>query len=123
MDLEILRASSAGIIAESPVSVLIHRIEYTDDGVGGRAETETFPPAFTGRLVPRAQGRRTQAEAGIAAIDSLLLLAPWDADVRAGSDVEDTFELAGHRYRITIVTPRTWQRSVYSIHAEVEEVS
>ncbi|HHY95088.1 MAG TPA: hypothetical protein GX513_08780, partial [Firmicutes bacterium] len=77
-----------------------------------------------GRLVPsrsRTFGRQT--EAGLVQLAPWLLLAPWDADVRAGSDVEDTFTVGGRRYRVVSMIRRAWLGEVYGLHAELEEVS
>lgn len=122
--IEALRDVTARMIAENPVQVVVHRVEYLDDGAGGRVKLESDLPAFAGRLVPsrsRAFGRQT--EAGLAQLAPWVLLAPWDADLQSGSDVEDTFTVGSRCYRIIRVTRRAWQGEVYALHAELEEIS
>ncbi len=122
--IEALRDATTRAIAENPVQVAIRRVEYADDGAGGRVKAEADVPVFAGRLVPsRFRGLSRQNEAGTVQLAPWVLLAPWNADVRAGSDVQDTFEAGGKRYRIVRVIRRAWQGEVYALHAELEEVS
>lgn len=122
--IEALRDATVRAIAENPIQVVIHRVEYQDDGAGGRIKFEVDLPAFTGRLVPsRSRSFGYQTEAGLVQLAPWVLLAPWDADLRAGSDVEDTFAAGGRRYRVVRVIPRAWRGEVYTLHAELEEVS
>ena len=125
--LEALRAANAQAIDEDPVEIAIHRVQFVDDGAGGRLKEESAPAPFTGRVYT-GQGRGTflralLTEAGKATLAPFGLLAPWDADAQAGSDVEDTFEAAGRRYRVRQVTPRLWRGEVYALHCVLEEVA
>lgn len=122
--LDQLRADHERLIAENPVAITIHRVEYVDDGAGGRVKMEADLPAFTGRLMPSRQNTvEASSEAGSVTTAAWILLSPWDADLRAGSDVEDTFTANGRRYRISRVIPRRWQGEVYGLQALLEEVS
>lgn len=119
-----LRDATARAIAENPIVVAVHRVEYADDGAGGRVKLESDLPAFTGRLLPSwFRGLSRQNEAGTVQLAPWVLLAPWNADLQAGSNVQDTFEAGGKRYRIVRVIPRAWQGQVYALHAELEEIS
>lgn len=125
--LEALRAANTQAISEDPVEVAIHRVAFVDDGAGGRLKEEATPAPFVGRVYT-GQGRGGAprillAEAGGTRLAPLGLLAPWDADVRAGSNVEDTFEAAGRRYRVRQVIPRLWRGETYALHCVLEEVA
>jgi len=125
--LEALRAANQQAISEDPVEVSIQRVSLVDDGAGGRLKEESAPAPFIGRIYT-GQGRGTLprvllTEAAGARLATLGLLAPWDADVQAGSDVEDAFEAAGRRYRVRQVTPRLWRGEVYALHCVLEEVA
>jgi len=124
--LKALRDATARSIQENPIEIAIHRVEYVDDGAGGRVSQENDLPAFVGRLAPSGQSHRhdqSQNEAGIIQTADWMLIAPWDADIRHGSNVEDTFTVEERKYRVMRVIPRKWKGNVYAIHALVEEVS
>jgi len=122
--LETLRDATTRLISENPVEITVHRVTYIDDGAGGRLKEETDLAPFVGRLVASRRDVRSLAgEAGAVEVARFLLIAPHTADLRAGSDVEDTFEVGGRQYRIRQVIPRAWQGDVYAVHAAVEEVS
>lgn len=124
--LEALRDATARLIAENPVQIVIHRVEYVENDDGGRVKQESDLPAFTGRLaLSRQQAvQHYQNEAGGLQVSAWTLIAPWGAaDLKAGSDVEDTFAVSVRTYRVTRVVPRAYQDDVYAVHASVEEVS
>lgn len=125
-DAEILRRDHAALIAEDQVAITVHRVSYVDDGAGGRAKVESDLPTFNVRLVPQSASRPPAAvtsEAGQEHIADVLLLAPWDVDLQAGSDVEDSFSVNGRRYVIRRVTARQLQGQTYALQAAIEEVS
>lgn len=118
-----LRSGAARLISENPITVTIHRIEYKDDGAGGRYKEERDLPSFVGRLaLSKQQVNKQQNEAGEIQSSSWMLIAPWDADVKAGSGVEDTFIVKGKLYRIGRIIERNYKDEVYAIHASVEEL-
>lgn len=121
--IEVLRNAHTRLINESPVMITIHRVEYVDDGAGGRYKRESDLAAFSGRIAPTRRGRMIITEAGQAREADALLLAPWDADLRAGTGVEDTFFANGRRYRVQQVTVRRWKGEAYAIQADLQEVS
>jgi len=122
--LETLRDATTRLIAENPVEITVHRVTYVDDGAGGRIKEETDLAPFVGRLVAsRREVRSLADEAGAVEVARFLLIAPWDADLQAGSDVQDSFETDGQTYRVRQVIPRAWQGQTYAVHAAVEEVS
>jgi len=120
-----LREATSRLIAENPVEITIHRIEYVDDGAGGRVKQESDLPPFTGRLVPSrlSQVRISRNEAGGIQTSAWTLIAPWDADLRAGSDVVDMFTVDGQSFRVSRVVIRKYQGQITKIHAVLEEVS
>ena len=113
------------IIDEDPVEITVHRVQYMDDGAGGRVAQESDLPPFTGRLVPSRQGeqRATQNEAGEIQLARWTLIAPWDADLQAGSNVQDSFSVNGRRFRVRRVIVRKWRGETYAVHAALEEGS
>ncbi|MEX0975041.1 MAG: hypothetical protein WD024_06835 [Bacillota bacterium] len=121
--LEDLRKSTEILIAENPVQVAVHRVQSVDNGAGGRTPQPSDLPAFTGRLVASRRYQRVQDEAAVARVAEFALLAPYNADLKDGSNVEDTFTAGGKAYRVTRVIPRKWDGQVYSVHALLEEVS
>jgi hypothetical protein len=122
--IQALRDIAIRLIAENPIQVSIHRVEYVDDGAGGRIKQESDLPAFVGRVVPsrQGQGQNYQNEAGGLLVSDWLLIAPWDADLRAGSGITDSFATGSHTYRVTRVMPRGYHGELYAIHAILEEV-
>ena len=119
-----LRSGTARLISENHITVTIHRVEYKDDGVGGRYKEEKDLPSFIGRLVPlRQQIQKRQNEAGEIRVIDWMLVALWDANIRAGGDVEDTFIVKGKLYRIDKVIERNYKGEVYAIHITAEEMS
>lgn len=122
--LKALRDATTMSIQENPVEIAIHRVEFVDDGAGGRVPQESDLPAFIGRLVPSRQSyRHGQNEAGEMQTADWILIAPWNADIKSGSNVEDTFIVERREYRVMRVIPRMWQSEVYAINVLVEEVS
>lgn len=118
-----LRDGTVKLISENPTTITIHRTEYKDDGAGGRYKDERDLPSFVGRLVPsKQQVQKRQNEAGEMQSSGWTLIAPWDADIRAGSDVEDAFLVKGKLYRVTRAIKRAYQGEVYAVHAAVEEL-
>jgi hypothetical protein len=121
--LETLRYGTESLIAQNPTIIQVHRTEYIQDENGGRNKVETDLPSFLGRLVPagtKPAVYRNEAGALMAA-DWLLIVLP-EADIKAGSDVEDTFAVNGTKYRIVSVKPRLYHGELYAKHAEVEAV-
>jgi hypothetical protein len=121
--LETLRSGTESLIMQNPVSIQVHRVEYVQDENGGRRKIEADMPQFTGRLVPaNIMHSVYRNEAGALMIANWLLIALPDADIKAGSDVEDTFTVDGTKYKITNVKPRAYHGELYAKHADVEAV-
>jgi len=118
--LKALREAHARAIAENPVDIVIHRVEVVDDGAGGHIKEETDLPPFVGRVVPsRTQPRLNVTEAGQLRTFDWLLLAPHDADVKVG----DTFTVREQTFRVARVIERRLGGEVFSVQADLEEVS
>jgi hypothetical protein len=112
------------LIAMNPTAINIHRVEYSDDGSGGRQMTETDIPSFLARLVPTGNmDKARMVEAGISANATWVLITLPDADIMAGSDVEDTFEADGHKFKVVSVKMRKYGSKAYAKHAELEMIS
>lgn len=122
-----LRANAQARIAENPTLIYIHRVEYAVNGRGGRAKSESDLPPQTVRLflggVPGGGVNRESTEAGQRIVADTWLLARHDADIRSGSDVEDTFAVPGRgKFRVKQVVPISAAGDVVSLQAQLEEV-
>lgn len=114
-------AATNNLIAENPSEISIHRTEYIEDENGGRKKVEITLPPFSGRLVPSAaKPQMVRDEAGGLVRASWTLIAPSEADIRVGSDVEDTFIVNGQTFKVVGVIYRKWHDQAYAIHAEAE---
>lgn len=121
--LNALRAANQKSIQENPVEIAIHRVLFLPDSAGGRQKQEEDLPLFQGRIVPsKQQTKKRQDEAGEMQISAWMLIAPWDADIKAGSGVTDTFQVNGRSFRVVRVIPRKFIGRVYSVHAVLDEV-
>ncbi len=121
--LKALRAANQRTIQENPVDVTIHRVLFLPDGAGGRQKQEEDIPPFQGRIMPsKQQLKKRQDEAGEMQISAWTLIAPWDADIKAGSNVIDTFQVNGRSFRVVRVIPRKFIGKAYSIQAVLDEV-
>lgn len=118
-----LRRANQQLIDENPLAVVIQREEFVQALDGGRvSRVQTFPP-FWGRLVPsKQQTGVSQTESGEIQRSAWVLIAPWDADIRAGSGVTDTFQGYGRNFRVVRVIPRRYREQLYAIHASIEEM-
>lgn len=124
---ELLRALAAlrkavdRTIRENPVTVTIEREERVSDGAGGyRVVRRTLPP-FQGRLMrPRRPPEDVQEPVAGRRV-RWVLLAPHDADIRAGPDPTDRFEALGRRLVVRDVRPLAIMGYVYGHEAVCEE--
>ena len=122
--INVQRKANQQLIEENPVVITIKRTAFVQNASGGRDEQVSVLPPFRGRIVPaKQQVRKIADEAGIALTSAWLLIAPWNADIRASSETSDTFQTSGKEYRVTRVVPRKFAGLTYSIHAILEEVS
>lgn len=121
--LNAMRVANQRTIQENPVEISIHRVLFLPDGAGGRQKQEEDLPPFQGRIVPsKQQIKKRQDEAGDLRISAWILIAPWDADIKAGSDVIDTFRVNGQNFKVVRVIHRKHAGIVYSIQAVLDEV-
>lgn len=117
--LKALRDAHLRLISENPTQVTVTRATYTRRETGGRAKQETTLPTFTGRLLPRTSPPADrQTEAGARTTFAWTLLAPYDADLQVG----DQLEADGRTYRVQRVIERQLGVQVYAKQALLEEV-
>ena len=50
------------------------------------------------------------------------LLAPWDADIQAGTEVKDTFEIDGEKYEVKAVHPQSTHGQIVGKQCQIERV-
>ncbi len=104
----LLRTLRDKAIGTNPVTVQIQRTVFTDDGAGGKVAALAAPqPAlFVGRLFTTSPDlQRTVSDAGPKEVTDWGLLAPWNADIRHGPDIEDVFTIAQGTFRVRQVIP------------------
>lgn len=123
--INVQRKATIALIVENPIAIVIRRKTYVlNAATGGREEQIIILPAFTGRIVPsKHQPKKIAEESGVALTSAYILIAPWNANVRADSDILDSFNAGNKEYRIVRVIPRKYGELTYSIHAVLEEVS
>lgn len=116
-----MRQATQRLIDENPVSIVVRRQESIPDAAGGSTLMLSALTPFHGRIVP--VGRRAASvrwdEAGKMHLFDWSLVAPWSADVEVG----DTFLADKRSFRVLRVIQREYTGEVYSIHADLEEVS
>jgi len=117
--LKALRDAHLRLISENPTQVTVTRTTYTRRETGGRSKQETVLSAFMGRMVPRnLQPEAKQTEAGARTAFAWSLLAPHDADLQVG----DQLEADGRTFRVVRVIERKLGGETYAKQALLEEV-
>lgn len=121
----LLRSLREKAIDANPMTVQIQRTVFTDDGAGGKVATLASPqPApFVGRLfTTRPDLQRTVSDAGPREVTDWGLLAPWNADIRHGPEVEDMFTVAQGTFRVVQVVPVYAGAELIALQVALEEV-
>lgn len=120
---DVQRLANRRLIDENSVSITIRREELVSAPDGGRVLQVSILPPFQARLVPsKVQKRKIQDEGGELQTSAWILIAPWNANINAGSGITDTFQAFERNFRISQVTPRKFAGQVYAVHAAVEEM-
>ncbi len=125
--LSALRAAHRRMIAENPVQVTISRTERVEQN-GAFAEVKSQHGPYIVRLfqnLSQRSAREVTVTPGTKQTDARWgLAADESADLRAGPEVTDEFEVdGGGSFRITAVYPLMLAGSVYGYQAELERVS
>ena len=121
----LLRTLRENAIAANPVTVQIQRTVFADDGAGGKAASlaSPQPTPFIGRLfTTRPDLQRTVSDTGPQEVTGWGLLAPWNADIRHGPDVEDVFTTALGTFRVRQVIPVYAGTELIAQQVALEEV-
>ena len=113
-------------VSQNPVSIVITRTEKAETE-GRFAENTTQVGPLTVRIfqINKAGVRLDSGIAGTRSVDpDWGLIADWQADLRAGPNVRDEFEVAGLGFFvIKAVYPQKIQGQVVGYQAELEKVS
>jgi len=125
--LSALCAAHRRMIAENPVQVTISRTERVEQN-GAFAEVKSQHGPYTVRLfqnLSQRSAREVTVTPGTKQTDTRWgLAADESADLRAGPDVTDEFEVAGvGSFRVTAVYPLMLAGATYGYQAELERVS
>ncbi len=121
-----LRAANARAIAENPVQITVRRTEKVDMG-GYFDEVTSQHGPFTVRIFQ--QGIRTPQTAATLAGTKQVdkgwgLLADYQADLRAGPNVKDEFDVPGlGHFLVVAVYPQVVQGQVVGYQVDLEKVS
>lgn len=111
-------------ITRSPVTVVISRKIKTDNGKGGWSTTEQVLPPQACRLhVVATRATDTSTEGGQQERSQWGLLCAWDADIKHGTEVADTFTLPGRgTFKVLRVNPVLYLGQVVSKQVLLEEI-
>lgn len=126
MDLvELRRKNVKWAIQQNPVSITIRRTEYTKTNREA-IETKTTKGPYMVRLYRFRQGtiqdRLTTAGTSWSN-ETWGLLAEYTADIRAGSNVRDEFEVPGiGKFYVKAVYPHIINGQLAGIQAELEQI-
>ncbi|MBO8169343.1 MAG: hypothetical protein H0Z35_09200 [Thermoanaerobacteraceae bacterium] len=127
MDLVALRRQHiTWTIQQNPVEITVQRTEKVDMGGYFKEQPSTVGP-LTVRIFP--QGNRIPQEistlAGTKQVDkSWGLLADYQADIKAGPNVQDEFDVPGlGHFRVIAVYPQVVQGQLVGYQADLEKVS
>jgi len=121
---DVRRQHIARTISGNPVEIQINRTKSSRSGGGFDESQESLPP-FTGRIyMSRLQMPRTiSTRTGTKQVDTIYgLLAPETADIRAGTDAVDVFELHGESFEIIAVNPQWVDGELVGFQADLERV-
>jgi len=127
MDLVSLRRQHvAWAIQQNPVTIIIQRTEKTDAG-GYFTETPSTHGPYTVRIFQRGTQvpQTVSTLAGTKETDRTWgLLADYNADFKAGSNILDEFEVAGlGKFQVLNVYPQVVQGEIVGYQADLEKVS
>ncbi|HOV80762.1 MAG TPA: hypothetical protein PK728_11775 [Bacillota bacterium] len=121
-----LRAAHARAIAENPVQITVQRTEKVDMG-GCFDEVASQCGPFTVRIFQQRSGipQDINTLAGTKQVDkSWGLLADYQADLRAGPNVKDEFDVPGLGHFVVVaVYPQKVQGQIVGYQADLERVS
>lgn len=120
------RESALWSIRQNPTEILIKRIQKTEKD-GCFEETITPAGPFTVRIFKKGSGqpRGTSNLGGTFTTDSGWgLIADWQTDIRAETNVRDTFEVPGlGSFIVMSVVPQRIAGQVVAYQADLELVS
>ena len=112
-------------IAQNPVTVTIHRTEKIETE-GHFEEIKTQAGPFSVRIFPKGQRYPKEVSdiAGTKQIDEGWgLLADYQADIKAGPNVLDEFEVSGlGSFKITAIHPQMVMGQIAGYQADIEKV-
>lgn len=120
------RAHTKWNIDQNPTTITINRVEMPRVG-GGRGKVESTLPPITVRITVASTKIGDQmhvSDPGIVKADPYFLIAEYNADIRAGADVSDTFETADQgKFRVKTVYPQRYNGQIVGIQAGLERMS
>lgn len=119
------RQHTEWVIRQNPVTITINRTEKASQG-GGFGEVKSEVGPLTVRIFQQASGvpQEVSTLAGVKLVDGAWgLLADSEADVRAGANVQDEFEVPGlGRFRVVGVYAQVMRGKPVGYQAVLERV-
>jgi len=127
MDMVALRRKHTGwVIQQNPTTITINRTEKIDKG-GYFEETKTEVGPFVVRLYQQGSGvpQEVSTLAGTKQVDGAWgMLADWQADIKAGPNVLDEFDVPGvGRFQTLEVYPQVVKGELVGYQVALEKVS
>lgn len=127
MDLASLRQQHvAWVIQQNPIAVTVQRTQRTESS-GAFTETTSTHGPYTVRIFQQAGGIPNEVStlAGTKQVDKGWgLLADYQADLQAGPNVKDEFDVSGLGHFVVIaVYPQKVQGQVVGYQVDLEKVS
>lgn len=121
---EMRRKHTKWNIEQNPSEILIHRTEKRKGG-GYIEEVESDVGPFVVRIFVSQSNtnQKVVTLAGEKQVDRYFgLLADYEADIQAGTDVKDEFEAMGMRFLVKAIYPQTIQGQIVGYQGELERV-
>lgn len=122
---EMRRKHTKWSIEQNPVEIMIHRTKKNRMG-GYIKDVESEVGPFTVRIfVSKSSSPQTVTTlAGEKQVDRYFgLLADYQADIQAGTNVKDEFEANGMKFLVKAVYPQTINNQVVGYQCEIERVN
>ena len=111
-------------INQNPVSIFITRTEKTRSG-GGFTETKSSIGPFTVRIYQQKSSSQQEVSsmAGTKQKNpNWGMLADYQSDIKAGTNVTDEFDALGGHFKVTTVNPQYCNNQIIGYQCDLEQV-
>lgn len=122
ISLEQRRADASTHINMDPIQIEIVRSEKKRNDGGGLSTVSTTLPAQTVRIYLLGTPQKTVVIGGKAIEADYIMLAPWDADVKATSNINDSFKCSVGNFSIEGIIPTFAEGQIASYQCYLKKV-